>query len=334
MCVCVCMLLCLPLFFLQFFLAFLLLLIVHSETETTSEVAAVATNGRPSRNIKRPTHHDGTIINSVKKRKKSHAATAAAAVAAKEKKSTKKSEKKKAAVATKKVNDGKTADDERLQLEAKAVAEAEVKRQAEEERKRLSDAASAAAIQKVNDKKTADGKRLELEAAAKAGEEAQAEEEQTQVAYVADSANEKKIDNYFQKGDLKIGSKIDVYKDRTDSFIARTCVLKSVDEEGRTAQVVYEDGEDNEVVSLDLLQIDFDITLKDDGDDSACWILPTTITTNNDKKDSDGAASQAVQVALLKTIQEQMTALSEKLNEPNAKEKKSTEPKRAVGTRA
>jgi hypothetical protein len=220
--------------------------------ETTSKVAAVGTNICPSRNIKRPKHHDGTPLTSVTTHKKNHAAatTATAATTA-------------AAAA------------------AAAATEKDFTKKAKKEKDNVA-AAAAAATKKANDEKTAD-------------------EETQRLA------------------------------------LARTCVLKSVDEEGRTAQVLYEDGEDNELVLFYFVQNDFDLTPLSKDDDSigrtlgASSIVPASITTTN-KSSTDGASNQSEQVALLKTIQEQMLALSQKLNEPNAKEKKSTEPKRAVGT--
>jgi hypothetical protein len=134
-------------------------------------------------------------------------------------------------------------------------------------------------------------------------------------AAAAAAANRKKIDNYFLNGRLKIGSKIDVYADRSQ-FIARTCVLKSVDEEGRTAQVVYDDVEDNELVPLDLMQDHYDIALLEE-EESVGWAM---------ENDTVGASSQSEHLSMLKIILHKLDS--------HKKGRKPAEPKRAIGTRA
>lgn len=325
-CVCVCILLCLPLFFFQFFSAVHLLLIVHSETVNTSIVAAVATTSRPRRPIKRPEHHDGTplLISVPAKRSKNGAAA-------------EKASKKKAAHAAKiakekKANHAAKIAKEKKDDVVKAAAKAEEERKAEENR-------IAGEEQKRVEK---EGLQLDAAEMIPDGDKKQPaletpeEAEGKQDAIVDYSAYEKKVDDHFKNGYLKIGSKIDVYKDGNEAFIASTCVLVSVNKEGRTAEVVYEDDEDDKVVPLDLVKTDFDISLISKDEEIGDWTMPESITNTN-KRDSDGASSQLEQLALLKSLQQQFMALSEKISEPNAKEKEETEPKepkRLVATRA
>jgi len=200
-----------------------------------------------------------------------------------------------AAAKKKKVEDGNAA--------AKADIETAAK-----ERERVSAAAlieSEKAIANVDEEES---KTEGVPAAVAATENAAA-------AAAAAAANRKKIDNYFLNGRLKIGSKIDVYADRSQ-FIARTCVLKSVDEEGRTAQVVYDDVEDNELVPLDLMQDHFDIALLEE-EESVGWAM---------ENDTVGASSQSEHLSMLKIILHKLDS--------HKKGRKPAEPKRAIGTRA
>jgi hypothetical protein len=72
----------------------------------------------------------------------------------------------------------------------------------------------------------------------------------------------------------------------------------------------------------------FDIALPDKEEDSYDWTL-------NNKSYTDVTPSQLAQVAILKTIQEQMEAMAQKMDSVDpSKGRKSTEPKRAIGTRA
>ena len=350
-CVCVCMLLCLPLFFLQFFSAVLLLLIVHSKTVATSIVAAVATTtGRPRRPIKRREHHDGTPLLTSVAAKRSKTGAAA------EKASKKKAEEKK-----------KT--DHAANILAKAAAEAEEERKAAAEKESKKKADHAA---KIARKKIADA----VKAAAEAEEERKAEdsriagEEQTRMekerlerdavemipngdkkqpaletpeeaegkqdATVDYSAYEKKVDNHFKNGNLKVGSRIDVYKDG-NGWIASTCVLVGVNQEERTVKVVYEDEDDDKVVRLDLGKTAYDISLISKDVEVLDWEMPGSIT-NTDKRDSDGASSQSAQLAHIKSfVEEQFSGFLQKISEPKTKEKEATgpkDPKRPIGTRA
>jgi hypothetical protein len=200
-----------------------------------------------------------------------------------------------AAAKKKKVEDGNAA--------AKADIETAAK-----ERERVSAAAlieSEKAIANVDEEES---KTEGVPAAVAATENAAA-------AAAAAAANRKKIDNYFLNGRLKIGSKIDVYADRSQ-FIARTCVLKSVDEEGRTAQVVYDDVEDNELVPLDLMQDHYDIALLEE-EESVGWAM---------ENDTVGASSQSEHLSMLKIILHKLDS--------HKKGRKPAEPKRAIGTRA
>jgi hypothetical protein len=321
--------------------------IVPSKPESTVETLPVA--GRPSRSKKIPLHHDGTKFTVSVSNKEGGARARAtgflrvAADAAK-KKASKKVEDAKAAAKAKKKRAGVEAEKQKRVSAAAAAAKEKL-----EELKRVAaaadDAAAAAAAKEKEEEEEEEGlKRVAAETTEGKKDDAKADEEESKVegdsaaavaavaaaaaaVAAAAAANRKKIDDLFKNGRLKIGSKIDVYTDRSQ-FIARTCVLKSVDEEGRTAHVLYDDGEENELVTLDLMQKDFDISLfEKDGDSLLDWAM--------DNNTVDGTSAQSAQLAMLKNLQERMEAMSQKMDIPNpSKERKRTEPKRAVGTRA